>query len=177
MTAGTVHSDSGGAKPTSEEVKPVEPDRALEYARNTLQGIKDKAERNKHWSDALFFIIIAATASSPILILLPLAPIWSRNAPAILTALASVASAWVQLRKPQERWALYRTAQREIEFEIDQYTFGLGKYRDLTTRVSVLADAVSNRALQLHYEWLPMVPRLRELQPVPDEARLERQSK
>lgn len=137
---------------------------AVTYARKILKSVSTKADENKRLTNLLFFAVLAATVFSPILILLPIPQLWSKIAPAVFTGFAALASGWVQLKRPQERWALYRTAQREIEFEIDQHEFGLGEYTDPQARDSVLAETVSKRALQLHYEWLPMVPQLQELQ-------------
>ncbi len=97
---------------------------ALTYARKILKSVREKAEENKKLTNRLFLVVLFATIFSPILILLPL-PQWSKIVPAVLTGSAALASGWVQLKRPQERWALYRTAQREIEYEIDQYEFGL----------------------------------------------------
>ncbi len=136
----------------------ISADEHLAYARRLLDSIRKKADQNKRQSTFLFFVVLGATAFSPILILTP-TPDWaSKIIPAVLTAAAAMASGWLQLRKPQERWAVYRTAQREIEFEIDQYQFGNGQYADASTNGKRLTDLVSKRALRLHYDWLPIVP-------------------
>ena len=138
----------------------------LEYAERIKEGISNKADSNKTWSTRLFLIVLFATVLSPILILLPVCDWFSKYLPAFLTASAALASGWIQLRKPQERWTLYRTAQREIEFEIDQYNHKIGEYQDERTRNAILSDKVSRRALQLHFEWIPIVPKAEDLQKV-----------
>lgn len=137
---------------------------ALEYSRGILRGIEKKARENKRETTVLFLVVTVATAFSPVLILLPLDFVLSKTLPAILTSLAALATSWLQIRKPQDRWVMYRTAQREIEFQIDQYLFGNGEYASIENKDALLADRVSNRALQLHYEWLPVAPRLDELE-------------
>jgi hypothetical protein len=140
------------------------PENVIDYANRTLNGIKEKAKRNKRGSTIFFLCLLIPTAITPILILLPFGDILTKYIPAAITALASFSSAWMQLRKPQERWVLYRTAQREIEFEVDQYSYGLGSYSDPKTKDEILADRISKRALQLHYDWIPIFPKAKEIQ-------------
>lgn len=135
---------------------------ALEYAQRVLRGIECKAASNKRLTTVLFLAILVPTTIAPILILADLPPWAAKILPSALSALAAIASGWIQLRKPQERWAIYRTAQREIEFELDQHQFGNGVYADPEARDRLLADAVSRRALQLHFEWLPIAPRSKD---------------
>ena len=136
---------------------------SLEYSKKISDGIKAKAKKNKEFSTLLFFVVLFSTVVSPVLILIS-DNFWiSKFSPAILTACAALASYWIQLRKPHERWALYRTAQRDIEFEIDQFTFKNGDYSEENPD-KVLADRVSKRALKLHYDWMPLVPKSKELQ-------------
>ena len=132
---------------------------AYEYAQRTVKGITEKAKSNKKVSQRLFVVILVATSISPVLIFLPFCDLISKGLPAFLSVSAAIASGWIQLRKPEERWILYRTAQRELEFQIDQYIHNIGEYEDPDKKDAVLADKVSQRALQLHYEWVPIVPR------------------
>jgi len=135
---------------------------SLNYSNKICQGIKIKAKKNKDFSTLLFFVVLFSTVISPVLILISDNFWLSKLSPAILTAFAALASYWIQLRKPHERWALYRTAQRDIEFEIDQYTFKNGLYSEGNPD-KILSDRVSTRALKLHYEWMPLVPKSKEL--------------
>lgn len=135
---------------------------AIKYAQRIRNGIEKKSKQNKNNSTFLIFIVLFSTVLSPVLILISDCDIISKYIPAFLTAGAALASYWIQLRKPQERWVLYRTAQREIEFEIDQFQHNLGEYT-IVNKEMVLADNVSKRALKLHYEWMPFVPRAEEI--------------
>src|SRR5689334_21128155 len=101
----------------------------LEYAERTREGIAGKANRDKRLTTILFFLVFAGTVSTPVVILTLPDP-FSKVVPAVVSAIAAFATGWIQLRKPQERWAIYRTAQREVEFEIDQYQFRNGAYGD-----------------------------------------------
>lgn len=135
----------------------------LEYSIRIKDGIAEKAKKNKKLSTFLFLVVLISTVLSPALILISDHFYLSKILPAILTAGAALASYWIQLRKPHERWVIYRTAQREIEFEIDQYQFSNGDYSD-EQKDKTLSNKVSKRALQLHYEWMPLVPKAEELQ-------------
>ena len=136
---------------------------SLNYSNKICEGIKAKAKKNKDLSTFLFLVVLLSTVVSPVLILISNNFYISKLCPAILTAFAALASYWIQLRKPHERWALYRTAQRDIEFEIDQHAFQNGDYAGENAD-KVLADKVSKRALKLHYDWMPLVPKSKELQ-------------
>lgn len=135
----------------------------LEYANTLKNGIQSKANKNKSFSTFLFFVVLISTVISPVLILISDNFYLSKVLPAFLTAAAALSSYWIQLRKPHERWIIYRTAQREIEHEISQYNFLIGEYSNGEID-KILADKVSKRALQLHYEWMPLVPKASELQ-------------
>ncbi len=137
---------------------------ALDYAEKTKKGIEEKADENKSLSTRLFLIILISTVISPILILLPFGDVYSKYLPALMTASAALASYWLQLRKPQDRWVIYRGAQREIEYQIDQYNFGNDEYGKADDKEKLLADRVSKRALQLHYEWVPFAPKAEEIE-------------
>jgi len=137
---------------------------AREYSEQIKAGVKKKADQNKRQSTILFFIILFSTVLSPVFILLSWGDTYSKYLPAFMTAGAALASYWLQLRKPQERWVIYRGAQREIEFEIDQYTFENDGYADNDGKDKLLADRVSKRALQLHYEWIPFAPKAEEIE-------------
>ncbi|MFD0976825.1 DUF4231 domain-containing protein [Salinimicrobium gaetbulicola] len=135
----------------------------LEYAIKIRDGIQKKAKENKKFSNILFFVALFSTVASPVLILISDIFWLSKLTPAILTAGAALASYWIQLRKPHERWVLYRTAQRDIEFQIDQYKYENGEYIN-GDKEKTLADLVSKRALQLHYDWTPLAPKSKELE-------------
>ncbi|AKH95207.1 DUF4231 domain-containing protein [Elizabethkingia anophelis] len=141
------------------------PKAVIDFAKEISQGIKEKADKNKNFSTFLFLVVLLATVITPLLILIS-DNFWvSKVSPAVLSASAALASYWIQLRKPHERWALYRTTQREIESEINKYTYSIEEYRE-ENRDTLLAKKVNELALNLHYEWMPMVPTTKELQAI-----------
>lgn len=139
---------------------------ALEYSKQIRDGIKEKATKNKNQSTFLFLVVLITTVFAPILILLPFGDVVTKYIPAFLTASAALATYWLQLRKPQERWVIYRGAQREIEYEIDRYKFETGIYSDSQNKEKLLAERVSKRALELHYEWVPFAPKVEEIEKI-----------
>ena len=136
---------------------------ALDYSKEIRDGIKEKATQNKNQSTFLYLVILFTTVFVPILILLPSGDFVTKYIPAFMSACAALASYWLQLRKPQERWVIYRGAQREIEYQIDQYKFENDEYNDPKSKDKLLADRVSKRALELHYEWVPFAPKAEEI--------------
>lgn len=149
--------------------QPAEVQTALEFATKVAKGIERKSDKNKNLTDLLIFTVLASTVFSPLLIFAPFEEPWSKLLPAGLSALAALSTGWLQVRRPQERWAMYRTAQREIEFEIAQFVYGNGEYSDPANKDQILADKVSKRALRLNYEWLPVVPKTDDLRKVNEE--------
>lgn len=139
--------------------------KAIEFANNICNGIKTKADKNKKFSTLLFLIVLVATVITPLLILISDNFYISKVIPAFLSASAALSSYWIQLRKPHERWSLYRTTQREIESEINKYNFSIDEY-SIDEKDKVLAKKVNDLALKLHYDWMPMVPTTKELQTI-----------
>lgn len=142
----------------------------LEFAEKICNGIKKKADKNKSLATFFFGVIILATVLSPTLILVSDNVIISKYIPASLSVLAAIAAYWIQVRKPNERWVLYRTYQRELEHEINSYKFQTGKYKDSEQKDKLLAESVNDKALNLHYDWIPMVPKateVRDMLPAP----------
>lgn len=134
-----------------------------EFALVTCQEIKKKANKNKNLSTFLFIVVLSTTVITPLLVLISNNFYLSKLAPASLSAFAALASYWIQLRKPHERWMLYRTTQREIESELNKYTYLLDEYNEENCE-KLLAKKVNDLALKLHYDWIPMVPSTNEIQ-------------
>ena len=139
----------------------------LHYSESIKNGIAKKAESNKRTSDLLYKFVITLPPISTLLLLIPIESVWlNKFIPAVLMVGASISSSWLQLRKPHERWLLYRTAQREMEYEIDQYKLELNEYTKSNDKDKVLGDKITKRALELHYQWEPMIPKLEDLDKV-----------
>jgi SMODS and SLOG-associating 2TM effector domain 1 len=128
------------------------------FCRSTIQGFSKKANHNKHEAQICFMIVVVCTGIVPLLIALG-AGFWvGKVAPATLSTSAAIATAWLQLRKPQQLWALYRGSQRELEDQETRFKFGIGDYGSAAEPEKLLAERVASIALDAHYQWIPMVP-------------------
>jgi hypothetical protein len=78
--------------------------------------------------------------------------------PAVLSVCAAGATVWLQVRKPQRLWALYRRAQRELEREKAAYDFGLDEFQETDERERLLAKRVSEIAFRVHEQREGLVP-------------------
>jgi hypothetical protein len=137
---------------------------ALELCTNTINGIKKKADHNKQESLNCFVWIVVATLAAPMFITLGKNDLLGKIVPSILSLTATGATAWLQLRQPQKLWGLYRTAQRQLEDQHTRYRHKLGEYAETENPDKLLAEYVANVTLELHYSWLPLVPKSENLQ-------------
>jgi len=130
----------------------------VDYYSNIRKGLREKANHNKRESQIGFFSIICFTLSAPLFVTMGEGWVWGKLLPAVLSVLAAGTTAWLQLRKPQRLWAIYRRAQRELEREKAAYDFGLDPYGEATGRDKILASRVSEIAFRVHEQWEGLVP-------------------
>jgi hypothetical protein len=74
-----------------------------------------------------------------------------------LSLAAAAATAWLQLRKPQQLWALYRSCQRELEDHRAKHHFAIEPYNE-GDHDRVLAAKAAEVAMTAHHGWLPLIP-------------------
>jgi hypothetical protein len=131
----------------------------LELAKNTIAGFKSKADHNKTESLALFILVVASSLLSPLFVMLGEGIIFGKLIPSVLSLIAAGSTAWLQLRKPQNLWSLYRDCQRRIEDHVYRFEHRLHEYEtDESTRAKLIADTVRKVAWEAHERWLPLVP-------------------
>lgn len=130
----------------------------VDYYSDVRKGLREKANHNKRESQIGFFAIICFTLAAPLFVTMGEGWFWGKLLPAILSVLAAGVTAWLQLRKPQRLWAIYRRAQRELEREKAAYDFGLGPYGEAAGRDKILASRVSETAFRVHEQWEGLVP-------------------
>jgi hypothetical protein len=136
---------------------------AEQYASRIALGLKKKANAKERESEWSFRLIILGTLAAPAFVTLG-SNLWTgKVVPVVLSLMAGAATAWIQLRKPQQLWALYRTMQRKCELQIDRHKFRLGEY-DGDDADARLAESVSSIAWETHERWLPLVPNAANLQ-------------
>jgi hypothetical protein len=129
-----------------------------DYYLSVRNGLQEKADHNKREAQASFYAIICFTLAAPLFVTLGSGVILGKLVPATLSVLAAAATAWLQLRKPQRLWAIYRRAQRELEREKIAYNFGLDEYAQAPDRDKLLASKVSAIAFRVHEQWEGLVP-------------------
>lgn len=134
-------------------------DDPVEFARKTIAGFKKKADHNKSESLAFFTLVVVCSLISPLFVTLGEGLIWAKIVPSVLSLTAAGSTAWLQLRKPQNLWSLYRDCQRRIEDHLSRFQYRLAEYdADDAVRGRLLADTVRQVAWDAHERWLPLVP-------------------
>ena len=131
---------------------------SLEYAEKISNSFKAKADHNKTESLSCFTLILVASLVAPLFITLGESVLWGKIVPSILSVIAAGLTSWLQLRKPQKLWSMYRGAQRLIEDHITKYSFKVGEYKTLAEADSLLAEKVAEIALNAHNEWTSVIP-------------------
>lgn len=133
---------------------------AREYSTEQAEHFKNKADHNKKESLWCFRIIMLGTLSAPLLVGLGEGVLYAKVLPSILSAVAAFCTAWLQLRKPQELWSVYRNAQRQIEVQVTHFDFKVAEYTDLGENKAseLLALNVSNLVLETNSRWTQHVP-------------------
>ncbi len=135
------------------------PDEPLHLAEATIAGFKRKADHNKNESLFCFGIVVVFSLASPLFVTLGEGLILGKIVPSVLSLSVAASTAWLQLRKPQILWSLYRDCQRRIEDSRYKYHYRLGEYDTLEAdRSRLLADSVRVVAWDAHQRWLPLVP-------------------
>lgn len=140
---------------------------AEELCRNAINDFERKADHNKREAMLCFITAMLGTLGAPLFVALgdemskqiSIAPFFlSKLVPSVLSLAAAFSTAWLQLRKPQQLWTLYRTAQRELEevsracqFKLDEFTYS-------ATPEKLLAEKVSSIYKKTHASWMPIVP-------------------
>jgi hypothetical protein len=131
---------------------------ATDYYADLRRGFREKADHNKCESQYLFYVAMGFTLAAPLFVTLGEGPFWGKAVPATLSVLAAAATSWLQFRKPQRLWAIYRRAQRELEREKAAYDFGFGEYVNASDRDKQLASKISEIAFRVHEQWEGLVP-------------------
>jgi len=128
------------------------------FAETSRLGLREKADHNKHESLRTFMAVIICTLGAPMFITLGPGFWTGKVIPSLLSLIAAGATAWLQQRKPQQLWALYRGAQREIEDQQTKRKFLIAEYNGAASPDKILAERVAEILLNVHYQWLPIVP-------------------
>ena len=132
---------------------------ALQLAESTIAGFKLKANHNKSESLFCFTVVVTFSLASPLFVTLGEGVFWAKILPSVLSLSVAASTAWLQLRKPQNLWSLYRDCQRRLEDSLYKYRFRLAEYdAPEQDRSRLLAETVRVVAWDAHQRWLPLVP-------------------
>jgi hypothetical protein len=131
----------------------------LQFAEDTMRGFKKKSDHNKSEALTCFALIVVCSLVSPLFVTLGEGILLGKIVPSVLSLSAAASTTWLQLRKPQSLWSLYRDCQRRIEDHVYKFQYHLAQYAtDDAERSRILADAVRAVAWDAHQRWLPLVP-------------------
>lgn len=107
----------------------------------------------------MFILVIVATLTTPLFVTLGEGVLLGKIIPSVLSLIAAGSTAWLQLRKPQSLWSLYRDCQRKIEKHVTKYNYRLDEYDcDDEERKKLLAKVICDVAWDAHEKWLPLIP-------------------
>ena len=122
-------------------------------------SLTKKADKYKWWSRCSTILLITSSALIPLFIGVFDHWVLAKLVPSGLAALSVMMASFIQLEKPQERWKLYRRAQRRLEEEWLYYKNGVEKYENLAEDVDkMFLTSVQNILLNLHKSWEGLVP-------------------
>ena len=123
-----------------------------------IRHYETKADHNKAEALRCFSLVIVCTLITPLFITLGSGLWLGKVLPSALSLIAGGATAWLQQRKPQQLWSLYRTAQRELEVQKLSFDYLIDEYESAAHPDKVLARSVAAVVHRTHQQWMPVVP-------------------
>lgn len=143
----------------SGEVEKPDYSSAEAFCSALIVGFKKKAKHNKNESMLMFVVTMAGSLAAPMFVTLGGENFFlSKVVPTFLSAVVAFGTAWLQLRKPQHLWALYRGCQRKLEDNLAKYKFKVDEYSQ-DNACERLAVRCAEIAMEAHNEWLPIMPK------------------
>jgi hypothetical protein len=131
---------------------------ALAFCERHISAMMRKADHNKRESLRSFYLVIGPSLCAPLFVTLGQEWILGKLVPSMLSLIAAAAMAWLQLRKPQQLWSTYRSAQRELDDQKNRFVYRIGAYADDPEPERLLAKNVADIAIGVHHQWVPLVP-------------------
>jgi hypothetical protein len=136
------------------------PDDVLKLAESAIAEFKSKADHNKSESLFCFIVVVTFSLTSPLFVTLAEGVFWAKVFPSVLSLSVAASTAWLQLRKPQSLWSIYRDSQRQIEDGLCKYHYRLAEFdASEEERCRLLAEVVRAVAWDSHQKWLSLVPK------------------
>jgi hypothetical protein len=136
----------------------INADTAQEFCVDRIRHFGAKADHNKTEALGLFIVLICCTLASPLFITLGPGPIFGKVIPSILSSMAAGCAVWLQQRKPQQLWTLYRTTQRRLENEEVGFRFLINEYENASDPGKVLAQRTAMICANANDLWVPLIP-------------------
>lgn len=129
-----------------------------EFCRERIRHFESKADHNKAEALRLFIVLIFCTLAAPLFITLGPGLLLGKLVPSVLSSLATGCTIWLQQRKPQQLWTLYRTTQRRLEREAVSFQFGIDEYETAADDAKLLVQRVALICGEANDLWAPMIP-------------------
>ncbi|MDO6528064.1 DUF4231 domain-containing protein [Motilimonas sp. 1_MG-2023] len=142
---------------------------AASYAVTQAKHFQSKADHNKAESIWSFRGVMICSLLAPLFVSLGEGVLLSKVIPSGLSAIAAFSTAWLQLRKPQTLWSVYRTTQRKIETALIHFKYKTGDYEgtsDLDADKLLILN-VTSFASEAHHAWTKAVPESNSLKEFP----------
>lgn len=148
---------SHGTKQQQQQPEPT----AIDYADEVRRHFERKANHNKNESLGVLTLILLATTLSPLFISFGEDVWYGKIIPSVLSLAAASLTAWMQLRRPQQLWGIYRDAERQIEVQIARCRYAVGDYGENGVTRSpekLLVDSVTSILMATHERWMGVLP-------------------
>ena len=137
-------------------------------------GLKEKADHNKIESQVFYSVVICSSLLATLFVTLGEGLLCGKIVPASLSVLSTAAASWLQLRKPQRLWAIYRRGQRQLEREKTAFDFKLEDYGQNPDPEKLLAQRIATIEFDIHEKWEGLVPDVDSLSTISPKAFAER---
>lgn len=127
------------------------------------KSVGRKADGNKRNARTVTLFLAGSTAAIPVFIGLSGGSfVLGKVIPSTLAAAAALATSWVGIERPHERWNLYRKYHRTIQMEKLLYIHRVPPYHS-EDRDRLLIEKLAQLQLALHDEWAGLLPRTGEV--------------
>jgi hypothetical protein len=142
-----------------------------ELCQEFIDDFRNKAAHNKKESIVCIWLTIGGASVAPFFVTLgaDLAGIiglenyvivFSKIIPTIISISVAISATWLQVRKPQQLWALYRTAQRNLEHQLYQYKYKVSHFEKAENSKSIFVEKIIEIRNETHNSWLNLIPNL-----------------
>ncbi|MCL0013489.1 DUF4231 domain-containing protein, partial [Providencia rettgeri] len=120
---------------------------------------RDKASHNKNETLWCFRLIMFCSIFAPIFFLISDELIYSKLIPSCMSAVAAFCTAWVQLRKPQNLWALYKTSERELEVLKINYLYNSNDFSNCSheDKDRIFIEKITDTLKNTNLDWARQV--------------------